>query len=151
MPTPFRFAAVLRLREIERDEKRRALAEEIARESKLLVEQQQLNSERLALTRELEAMQSPNSEGAATKWRADQILSRHQAIQHLADQVIAVESQLQATRHQIRLCHEQLVAINSAVKGLDKLAEQHRQSQAVAEQKCEEQDRDDRRFPHRAA
>ena len=145
MSVPFRFDAVLKIRETERDVRRQAFAKEQARESTLLVERDRIADERLRALNELRALQATNV------WTAEQVLARQQHAEHLSRELAGAETALSEASGQLTLRRQELLEADIAVKGLEKLSQRHQSAQSKAEQANDERDRDDLRHSGRAA
>jgi len=137
MAVPFRFDTVLRVREIERDRCRVALAQAQSREAELLARQNQVSSERLAIQEELRAMDE------AGTWTADRALNRRQHSDHLASELSRIAGDLKEAVALVTRCRSELLEADTSVKGLEKLAGRHDNEQKQAELKAAERDRDD--------
>lgn len=137
MASPFRFDTVLRIRIIERDRCRLALAQEKQREATLLAELHHVQTERLAVIEDLRSVQVTGD------WPADRILSRQTHAERLSAELTRIDTNLKlVATTQIRR-HQELLAADTAVKVLEKLADRHDAEQRLVEFKQTERDRED--------
>lgn len=137
MASPFRFDTVLRIRIIERDRCRLALAQEKQREAALLAEQHHVQTERLAVLEDLRSVQVTGD------WPADRILLRQQHSERLAIELIRIDKDLKRVATTQICLHQELFAADTSVKALEKLAGRHDAEQRHAEFKQTERDRED--------
>src|SRR5678809_714475 len=103
MAVPFRFEAVLKVREAERDRSRWALAQEQQREADLLVELNLFSTEREAIQNDLRTMQAGES------WSVERALVCRQRTQHLANELGRIQIDLLEINLSLQRCHRELL------------------------------------------
>jgi flagellar export protein FliJ len=137
MAVPFRFDAVLRVREAEREKCRLALAEELQREAAVTFSRDQLCAEQQAAIDELNALH------ARGQWSPEQESIRRAYCEQLATRCEQVEEALKETSTAVEARRAELLEAETAVKGLQKLADQHSSDQRRANQLAEDRESED--------
>ncbi|MBS0203345.1 MAG: hypothetical protein JSS49_10630 [Planctomycetes bacterium] len=137
MTTSFRLDTVLRVRVIERDRCRLALAREQQREATLRVEQDHVRTERLAVIEELRTLQVTGD------WPVDRILARRQHAEHLSTELSRIDAALKTVVSALVTLRQELVDADRSVQALEKLARRHDADQRQAGLKQSERDRED--------
>jgi len=145
MAVPFRFDAVLRIRETERDKCRMSLAQSQQREAELIAERTRIGEERQAVLDELRLM----SDGSGIS--AERMLARHQHAEHLSVELVQIDEARKEVAATIAQCRAALLEADTAVKALEKLAGRHHEEQRRIDLVNDERDRDDSHRSGRAA
>lgn len=145
MSVPFRFDTVLRIREVERDLKRQALAQGQSQEAKCRRERDRIAAEREQTLNDLRTLQTTDG------WKAAQAVARQRHAEQLGIELAAAEASLTEAVEQLTRHRQELVEADTAVKALEKLAGRHHADQSRLEQSQEQQSCDEYRRPGWAA